>query len=95
MNNMGFNIFNVFKKKEKETSDELEVAVNSITKNTAESGKRIGEAFKSLASVIKASNKSLEIQRLQKIQAKTKKQRSKNKLQKRIDSYGKDTISRY
>jgi hypothetical protein len=88
---MGFNILNVFKKKKKQKNGELVQMVNDITKNTVDSSEKLGEAFKSIATAINTTNISLEIQRLQKLQSRTNKQRSKNKLQKRINALGKLT----
>ncbi|OMD66889.1 MULTISPECIES: hypothetical protein [Paenibacillus] len=85
---MGFNIFNVFKKKQK--YGELEMKMREIANSIAESGSLLGESLKSGAFAIKTTtSNNFEIQRLQEIQKRTKKQRTKKKLQKRIDAYEK------
>lgn len=84
-------ILNLFGKKEKSTindknMDELVESLNNISNIFAVSGKTIGIALKAVGETVE---KQHEIQRLQKIQSQTKKQRTKNKLQKRIETYGK------
>lgn len=75
---MAFSLRNLFKKKEKslvQQNDIVEVANNIKVKPIEAVGKRF----------VGAIEKSSEIQRLQQIQQHTKKRRTKQKLQKRID----------
>ncbi|QWU14324.1 hypothetical protein SAMN04487895_101627 [Paenibacillus sophorae] len=75
---MAFCLRNLFKKKEKslvQQNDIVEVTNSIEVKPIEVDGKRFVEVIE----------KSSEIQRLQKIQQRTKKRRAKQKLQKRID----------
>ncbi|KAA9007301.1 hypothetical protein F4V43_02100 [Paenibacillus spiritus] len=81
---MGINIWNIFKKKDHK-SEVLEMRFNygeTNNKNTQVCSSKVdGKNF------LAADHVSCEIQRLQEIQNRTKKQRSKKRLQKRIDAY--------
>jgi DNA-binding transcriptional regulator YbjK len=86
-------LFNLFGKKEKKSfsnaNDDLGSVIenfNIVAQRLASTAETIAEAMRGMSDQIKQEN---EIERLQKIQNRTKKQRTKNKLQKRIDAYGK------
>ncbi|ASA22681.1 hypothetical protein [Paenibacillus donghaensis] len=90
---MKFNIFNLFSKKEISTIPVTNKNMNELFDNFNNMAYRFESGGKAIARALKGVGETVDIQheihRLQKIQNRTKKQRSKNKLQKRIDVYEK------
>ncbi|MEK4006437.1 hypothetical protein [Paenibacillus sp. FSL H3-0333] len=86
MNYMGF-LKNLFKKQAKSVQ-EVEVSSNTKWTTLVEVQPTKLKSVKEIDAFFAAIKKSDRINKLQKIQSRTKKQRTKNKLQKRIDLYG-------